>query len=131
MSVLVTGSAGFIGYHLAERLLRAGVSVVGLDSLNDYYPVALKEARNSRLLAQPGYTFHHKHLEDREFLADLLRRESFTTVFHLAAQAGVRYSLDNPDVYLRSNVDGTLNLLEAARHAPTKPHLLMASSSSV
>ena len=131
MSVLVTGSAGFIGYHLAERLLRSGERVVGLDSLNDYYPVALKEARNARLLAHPGYTFHHKHLEDRDFLADLIRRESFTTVFHLAAQAGVRYSLDNPEAYLRANIDGTLNLLEAARHAAAKPHLLMASSSSV
>jgi UDP-glucuronate 4-epimerase len=130
-NVLVTGSAGFIGYHLSERLLEMGVRVVGLDNLNDYYEVSLKEARNARLLRSPGYVFLKRDLTDRDFLADLLKRESFGTVFHLAAQAGVRYSLDNPEVYLRSNVDGTLNLLEAARHAPAKPHLLMASSSSV
>jgi UDP-glucuronate 4-epimerase len=130
-NVLVTGSAGFIGYHLSERLLAAGARVVGLDNLNDYYPVALKEARNARLRARPGYVFHHRGLEDKAFLAGLLGGEAFATVFHLAAQAGVRYSLDNPEAYLRSNVDGTLNLLEAARHAATKPHLLMASSSSV
>jgi UDP-glucuronate 4-epimerase len=130
-SVLVTGSAGFIGYHLAQRLLEEGFRVVGLDNLNDYYAVALKDARNARLLSSRGYVFYKRDLEDREFLAHLLRGETFSTVFHLAAQAGVRYSLDNPEVYLRSNVDGTLNLLEAVRHAPTKPHLLMASSSSV
>jgi UDP-glucuronate 4-epimerase len=130
-SVLVTGSAGFIGYHLSARLLEMGVRVVGLDNLNDYYAVSLKEARNAKLLASPGYVFVKRDLTDRDFLADLLKRESFSTVFHLAAQAGVRYSLDNPEVYLRSNVDGTLNLLEAARHAAGKPHLLMASSSSV
>jgi UDP-glucuronate 4-epimerase len=129
--VLVTGSAGFIGYHLAERLLRAGVEVVGLDNLNDYYPVALKEARNARLAAHRGYEFVKRDLEDHAFLEALLGQNAFSTVFHLAAQAGVRYSLDNPRAYLRSNIDGTLNLLEAARHAPTKPHLLMASSSSV
>jgi len=130
-SVLVTGSAGFIGYHLAERLLAAGVRVVGLDNLNDYYSVALKEARNARLQRQASYEFVERDLTDRDFLADLLRRESFATVFHLAAQAGVRHSLDKPEDYLRSNVDGTLSVLEAARHAPNRPHLLMASSSSV
>jgi UDP-glucuronate 4-epimerase len=104
---------------------------VGIDNLNDYYAVELKEARNARLLAHAGYEFHRRDLADQGFLRDLLAREAFETVFHLAAQAGVRYSLDNPEVYLRSNVDGTLNLLEAARHAPAKPHLLMASSSSV
>ena len=130
-AVVVTGSAGFIGYHLAQRLLRAGVRVVGIDNLNDYYSVELKEARNARLLTQPGYEFHRRDLAEPGFLRGLLAREAFPTVFHLAAQAGVRYSLDNPEAYLRSNVDGTLSLLEAGRHAPVKPHLLMASSSSV
>jgi UDP-glucuronate 4-epimerase len=131
-SVLVTGSAGFIGFHLARRLLRDGVRVVGLDSLSDYYPVALKEARNALLLREPGYEFHRQDLAgDRPGLRALFAREGFSTVFHLAAQAGVRHSLEDPDAYLRSNVDGTLNLLEAARHAEPKPHLLMASSSSV
>jgi len=130
-AVVVTGSAGFIGYHLAARLLQSGVRVVGVDNLNDYYSVALKEARNARLLANPAYEFHRRDLEEPGFLRGLLAGDHFETVFHLAAQAGVRYSLDNPEVYLRSNVDGTLCLLEAARHARGKPHLLMASSSSV
>ena len=130
-TALVTGSAGFIGYHLSERLLRSGIRVVGLDNLNDYYSVSLKEARNARLAAQPGYGFHRRDLGDKGFLHDLLRDNPFDAVFHLAAQAGVRYSLDNPDAYLKSNMDGTLNLLEAARHAPSRPHLVMASSSSV
>jgi UDP-glucuronate 4-epimerase len=130
-SVLVTGSAGFIGYHVAERLLRAGLRVVGVDNLNDYYSVALKEARNARLLREPGYEFVRGDLADKATLRDLLRGESFRTVFHLAAQAGVRYSLENPEAYLRSNVDATLNLLEAARFAPHPPHLMLASSSSV
>jgi UDP-glucuronate 4-epimerase len=130
-TVLVTGSAGFIGYHLAHRLLRAGVRVVGVDDLNDYYSVALKEARNARLLGEPGYAFVRANLADKAVLRELLMGESFTTVFHLAAQAGVRYSLENPDAYLRSNVDATLNLLEAARFAPHPPHLMLASSSSV
>ncbi len=130
-SVLVTGSAGFIGYHLASRLLRAGLHVVGVDSLNDYYSVALKEARNARLLAEPGYEFVHADLADKSVLGELLGRGRFATVFHLAAQAGVRYSLENPEAYLRSNVDATLNLLEAARFAALRPHLMLASSSSV
>jgi UDP-glucuronate 4-epimerase len=130
-SVLVTGSAGFIGSHLARRLLRAGLRVVGVDNLNDYYPVALKEARNALLRAEPGYEFVRADLADKSILRDLLARERFDTVFHLAAQAGVRYSLENPEVYLRSNVDATLNLLEAARFAPHPPHLMLASSSSV
>jgi UDP-glucuronate 4-epimerase len=130
-AVVVTGSAGFIGYHLAARLLQSGARVVGVDNLNDYYSVGLKEARNSLLLAQPGYEFHQRDLSEPGFLGDLLSREPFDTVFHLAAQAGVRYSLDHPEAYIRSNVDGTLSLLEAARHAAAKPHLLMASSSSV
>jgi len=130
-TVLVTGSAGFIGFHLASRLLREGVRVVGLDNLSDYYPVALKEARNTLLAKEPGYSFHHQDMADGPALLDLFARERFSTVFHLAAQAGVRHSLEDPEAYLRSNVDATLNLLEAARHADGKPHLLMASSSSV
>jgi UDP-glucuronate 4-epimerase len=130
-SVLVTGSAGFIGYHLADRLLKAGVRVVGVDNLNDYYSVALKEARNAQLLLHPGYEFVRGDLADKTVLRELLHRDRFLTVFHLAAQAGVRYSLEKPEAYLRSNVDATLNLLEAARFAPQPPHLLLASSSSV
>jgi UDP-glucuronate 4-epimerase len=130
-TTLVTGSAGFIGYHLSERLLRDGIRVVGLDSLNDYYSVALKEARNARLLAHPNYEFHRRDLVEKEFICDVLARHAFDTVFHMAAQAGVRYSLENPESYLKSNMDGTLGLLEAARFAASKPHLVIASSSSV
>jgi UDP-glucuronate 4-epimerase len=130
-TVLVTGSAGFIGYHLCARLLDAGVRVVGLDNLTDYYDVALKHARNERLSSRPGYEFLHHDVADRDYLCALLAREPFSTVFHLAAQAGVRYSVENPAAYIHSNVDGTLSLLEAARHAPKKPHLVIASSSSV
>ncbi|HET7292125.1 MAG TPA: NAD-dependent epimerase/dehydratase family protein [Vicinamibacteria bacterium] len=131
LSTLVTGSAGFIGYHICQRLLRDGARVVGLDNLNDYYSVALKEARNARLLAHPRYEFHLRDLQDKDLVRGLLVREGFDTVFHMAAQAGVRYSLEAPEAYLKSNIDGTLSLLEAARFAPNKPHLLMASSSSV
>jgi UDP-glucuronate 4-epimerase len=127
----VTGSAGFIGYHLCARLLESGTRVVGLDNLTDYYDVALKHARNERLAGHSGYEFLHHDVADREFMGALLAREPFTTVFHLAAQAGVRYSVENPAAYIHSNVDGTLSLLEAARHAPVRPHLVIASSSSV
>jgi UDP-glucuronate 4-epimerase len=105
--------------------------VVGLDNLNDYYDVALKEARNDQLSRHGGYAFTRGDVADQGLLARLLERERPSTVFHLAAQAGVRHSVENPSVYLHSNVDGTLSLLEAARHADRKPHLLMASSSSV
>jgi UDP-glucuronate 4-epimerase len=128
---LITGSAGFIGYHLAERLLAQGHRVVGLDNLNDYYSVELKKARNARLEKAGAYAFHLTELADAKAVARIFEKHDFHTVFHLAAQAGVRYSLERPEAYLKSNIDGTLSVLEAARHARKKPQLLMASSSSV
>jgi UDP-glucuronate 4-epimerase len=128
---LVTGSAGFIGFHLSKRLLADGYQVVGLDNLNDYYSVELKQARNAILAKMPGYRFVKADLQDKAELHKLFKTHAFETVFHLAAQAGVRYSIENPELYLRSNIDGTFNLLEEARHAKHKPHLLLASSSSV
>jgi UDP-glucuronate 4-epimerase len=129
--VLITGSAGFIGFHLARRLLDQGYRVVGLDNLNDYYSVSLKEDRNAILAGYPAYRFVKADLADRPAVTAVFAEHEFETVFHLAAQAGVRYSLERPEVYISSNIDGTLNVLEAARAAPVKPHLLMASSSSV
>ena len=128
---LVTGTAGFIGFHLATRLLDQGHKVVGFDNLNDYYSVALKEARNAILLKREGYTFVKANLEDKPAVMRVFKEHDFTTVFHLAAQAGVRYSLEHPEAYITSNIEGTLNILEAARFCANKPHLLMASSSSV
>ena len=128
---LVTGSAGFIGFHLTQRLLSQGHRVVGFDNLNAYYSVALKEARNALLKKNPNYSFVQESLEDKQAIDRVFRDNQFDTVFHLGAQAGVRYSLEKPETYLRSNIDGTFNILEATRHASKKPHLLMASSSSV
>jgi UDP-glucuronate 4-epimerase len=130
-TVLVTGAAGFIGYHLCERLLRDGARVVGVDNLNDYYSVELKQARLARLETRSAFEFHRGDISEPEVLPPLLQDHPVETVFHLAAQAGVRYSLDNPRAYTRANVDGTLNLLEAARSASPQPSLLLASSSSV
>lgn len=128
--VLVTGAAGFIGFHLAQRLLEQGVAVDGLDNLSTYYEPSLKQARLERLLAQPGFVFHHLDLADREGVARLFDRGHYDTVLHLAAQAGVRYSVEHPMAYLDSNLAGMLTVLEGCRHGGVK-HLVYASSSSI
>ena len=128
--VLVTGAAGFIGFHLARRLLDDGVTVVGLDNLNPYYDVNLKRDRLQQLEERQGFTFAEIDLADRDALQDLFRRRSFDVVVNLAAQAGVRYSLENPHAYVDANIVGFVNLLECCRHHTTA-HLVFASSSSV
>ena len=130
MTILVTGAAGFIGYHVAQRLLERGDTVVGLDNLNDYYDVSLKEARLARLQEQPGFRFAKLDLADREGMAALFAAERPQRVVHLAAQAGVRYSLQNPHAYVDSNLVGFMNILEGCRHNGVE-HLVYASSSSV
>jgi len=131
MRILVTGCAGFIGFHLSNRLLADGHTVVGVDNLNAaLYDPALKKARLSRLLQQPRFSFERIELADQAAVAALFNSPSFDRIFHLAAQAGVRYSLQNPSLYVSSNVAGFLNLLEGCRCQKT-PHLLFASSSSV
>ncbi len=130
MKYLVTGAAGFIGFHVAQRLCRDGHQVVGLDNLNDYYEVSLKEARLALLLPLPGFRFERMDLADRATMAALFARERFDRVIHLGAQAGVRYSLDNPFAYADSNLNGTLTVLEGCRHHGVQ-HLVYASSSSV
>lgn len=128
--VLVTGAAGFIGYHVARRLLDEGVEVVGADDLNGYYEVRLKEARLDRLRGQPGFRFERCDLAEERACARLFDGAPFRTVIHLAAQAGVRYSLENPRAYVASNLSGFVNVLEGAR-ASRVAHLVFASSSSV
>jgi UDP-glucuronate 4-epimerase len=130
MNILVTGAAGFIGSALSERLLARGERVLGYDNLNDYYDPGLKEARLQRLLAQPGFSFCKASLEDREALERTFRSFSPDRVVNLAAQAGVRYSLENPRAYIDSNIVGFLNVLECCRAAGVG-HLVYASSSSV
>ncbi|MEQ8758037.1 MAG: NAD-dependent epimerase [Coleofasciculus sp. G1-WW12-02] len=130
VNVLVTGAAGFIGYHLSQRLLAQGDTVIGLDNLNAYYDVSLKQARLAQLENKPGFRFYKLDLADREGIAQLFAQESFEFVVHLAAQAGVRYSLKNPYVYVDSNLVGFTNILEGCRHSDIK-HLVFASSSSV
>lgn len=129
MKFLVTGAAGFIGFHVSERLLQAGHRVTGIDNLNDYYEVSLKEARLN-LLANENFRFVKLDLADREGMTQLFAEEKFDRVIHLAAQAGVRYSLENPHVYAEANLIGHLNVLEGCRHNKVQ-HLLYASSSSV
>ena len=128
--VLVTGAAGFIGMHTAQRLLDRGDSVTGIDNLNDYYPVRLKHDRLAQLSGHSEFHFEPLAMEDRGGLERLFRERSFDRVIHLAAQAGVRYSLTNPHVYADSNLTGFVNLLECCRHQRVE-HLTYASSSSV
>ena len=130
MKYLVTGAAGFIGSHTSHRLLARGDEVVGLDNLNDYYDPSLKEARLARLAALPGFRFVKLDLADREGIPALFAKERFDRVIHLGAQAGVRYSLQNPLAYVDSNVVGTANILEGCRHNGVQ-HLVYASTSSV
>jgi len=128
-SVLVTGSAGFIGFHTAQRLLARGETVIGLDNLNAYYDPALKQARLDQLLAHPNYRHHTLDLADREGVATLFATEKPARIVHLGAQAGVRYSLEAPETYVDSNVVGFLSILEGARASGCQ-HLVYASTSS-
>ena len=128
--VLVTGAAGFIGYHVSDTLLGRGETVVGLDNLNDYYDVSLKEARLARLEGRPGFRFARLDLADREGMETLFERERFARVVNLAAQAGVRHSLVNPHAYVDANIQGFVNVLEGCRNTGVG-HLVFASSSSV
>lgn len=130
MTILVTGAAGFIGMHTCLHLLARGDRVIGLDNLNDYYDVSLKRARLARLQSQSNFSFHQLDVADREGLAALFAAKKPQRVIHLAAQAGVRYSLTNPQAYIGSNVLGFTNILEGCRHTAVK-HLVYASSSSV
>lgn len=130
MNFLVTGAAGFIGFHVSQRLLAAGHQVVGIDNLNDYYDVNLKHARLNLIKADPGFTFIEMDLADRDAIASLFDQYQFQRVIHLGAQAGVRYSIDNPHAYADANLIGHLNILEGCRHHKIE-HLLYASSSSV
>lgn len=129
-NVLVTGAAGFIGFHLSERLLKEGCQVTGIDNLNDYYDVGLKKARLERLKAFSDFSFFKNDLADRKAMETIFRNTSFDVVVNLAAQAGVRYSLENPYSYVDSNLVGFVNILECCRHNAVK-HLVFASSSSV
>jgi UDP-glucuronate 4-epimerase len=128
--ILVTGAAGFIGYHLSQRLLSRGDTVIGLDNLNDYYEVTLKYDRLSHLKDHPNFTFHQIDLADNAAMESLFQQNQFDVVVNLAAQAGVRYSLTHPHAYTTSNVVGFTNILEGCRHSQVK-HLVFASSSSV
>lgn len=128
--ILVTGAAGFIGYNLSSRLVELGHTVVGIDNLNDYYDVNLKQERLNKIKEHSSFSFVKMDLADKEAINELFEANKFDIVVNLAAQAGVRYSIENPDAYIQSNIVGFHNILEACRHNPVE-HLLYASSSSV
>ena len=130
MNILITGAAGFIGYHLSDKLLALGYEVYGVDNLNSYYDISLKQARLAQLLPNKHFVFKRLDISDRDGVAELFTNNSFDCVINLAAQAGVRYSLKNPHAYIDSNLVGFTNILEGCRHSKVK-HLLFASSSSV
>jgi UDP-glucuronate 4-epimerase len=131
MTYLVTGAAGFIGFHAALALLQRGDEVVGVDNLNDYYSVKLKSDRLTELQKHNGFRFHKVDLADQAALAEALKPYSIRRVIHLAAQAGVRHSIEHPESYVRSNLIGHFNILEYCRHLESLEHLVYASSSSV
>jgi UDP-glucuronate 4-epimerase len=130
MKFLVTGAAGFIGFHTTARLLDRGDSVIGVDNVNRYYDPKLKEARVAQLDGRNGFSFRRMNIADVAAMTELFRSERFDKVIHLAAQAGVRYGLENPNAYIESNIVGTQNILEGCRHTDVQ-HLVLASSSSV
>jgi UDP-glucuronate 4-epimerase len=132
MSYLVTGAAGFIGFHVCQRLLQRGEAVIGVDNVNDYYDPSLKEARLAQLSGKPGFQFYRTDIADHYAVEDLAARHpEITRIIHLAAQAGVRYSLVNPYAYTHSNIDGQIAMLEMSRHLKGCEHFVYASSSSV
>ena len=130
MRVLLTGTAGFIGFHVAKALLARGDTVIGVDNLNAYYDVALKQARLDRLVSHPNFSSHKFNIADKDAMLPLAQSGA-THIVHLAAQAGVRYSLENPYAYVESNLMGQVVMLEIARHTPDLQHFVYASSSSV
>ena len=128
--ILLTGSAGFIGSKTAEVLLNMGFSVIGIDNLNDYYDIKLKEYRNNQLLRNPNYKFEFADIETFSALSDIFRRYNFDAVINLAARAGVRYSLENPHIYVTTNIHGSLNLLELMKEFNVKKYVIASSSSA-
>lgn len=131
MNIVLTGAAGFIGFHAAKRLLADGHDVIGIDNLNTYYSPALKRARLAELITHPKFKFHEIDISEKDALQTALGDTPVTHILHLAAQAGVRYSLENPHSYIQSNIMGHLNILEYARYSKTVEHVAYASSSSV
>jgi len=130
MKILVTGAAGFIGFHTSKRLLESGHEIIGLDNLNDYYDIHLKNDRLKILREFKTFSFHQNNLEDKEAMDQIFKEDQPQRVIHLAAQAGVRYSINHPEIYIQSNIIGTFNILEGCRHNKVE-HLVFASSSSV
>jgi UDP-glucuronate 4-epimerase len=127
---IITGAAGFIGFYISKRLLDLRYSVVGVDNINDYYDVGLKNSRLKQLENYPNFTFFKADISEKDTINNIFKMYKPGTVIHLAAQAGVRYSIENPDTYINSNIIGFYNILEACRHYPVE-HLIYASSSSV